>query len=386
MMTSLSKARTSRTLSIAAAVALALTAGTAMAEITIGVSIGATGPGASLGVHYKNAFELMPKTLGGEPVKFIILENASDATNAAKNANKLVTEDKVDALVGSNGVPQTLQMVQVAADSSTPLVTLSPVGVAPDKARWTFIIPQPTELMMDAVAKDLKKRNAKTVGYIGFSDGWGDLVLKATESHAAANGYKVTTNERYARADTSVTGQVLKVIASKPDAIVIGGSGTGGALPHVALRERGYKGPIYHNHGTVNTEFIQVGGKAVEGALAPTGPVVVADELPAGYATKKTGEDFMKRYVDRFKAGKNAFAGYSYDAYLLLDAAAPAALKKAKPGTQEFRNALRDSLENVKNVVGTHAVYSMSPTNHNGMDDRARVLVEVSNNNWKLVK
>jgi branched-chain amino acid transport system substrate-binding protein len=356
------------------------------ADITVGVSIAFTGPQASLGVHYKNAFDLMPKTLGGEPVKFIILDNAGDPTNAAKNGRKLVTEDKVDVIMGSNGVPQTLALAQIATESHTPMLTLSPVSLPPDNVYWTFIVPQPTELMMDAVAKDMKKRNIKTVAYIGFSDGWGDIVLKATESHMATAGYKIVTNERYARTDTSVTGQVLKIIAANPDAVMVGGSGTAGALPQIALRERGYKGPIYHNHGTVNAEFIKIGGKSVEGAIAPTGPVVVADELPAGYATKALGQDFMNRYESTFHLGRNAFAAYSYDAVLLVDAAVPVALKKAKPGTPEFRAALRDALENVKGVVGTHAVYTMTPANHNGMDDRARVLVEVKDGQWRLMK
>ena len=371
---------------IVAGLAAAVASNIAVAEITIGISIAATGPQASLGVHYKNAFELMPKTIAGEPVKFIILDNASDATNAARNGRKLVTEDKVDVLMGSNGVPATMALAQVATESKTPLVTLSPVSLSAENFSWAFIVPQPTELMMDAVAKDVKKRNLKTLGYIGFSDGWGDLVLKASESHAAAGGYKIVTNERYARNDTSVVGQVLKIMAANPDGVIVGGSGTGGALPQIALRERGYKGPIYHNHGTVNAEFIKVGGKLAEGAIAPTGPVVVADELPAGYATKALGAEFMNRYVAKFNLGRNAFAAYSYDAVLLVEAAAKEALKKAKPGTAEFRAAMRDALENVKNVVGTHAVYSMSSTNHNGMDERARVLVEVKDGQWRLMK
>ena len=371
---------------IGAGLATALLSNLATAEIVIGISIAATGPQASLGVHYKNAFELMPKTIAGEPVRFIILDNASDATNAARNGRKLVTEDRVDVLMGSNGVPATMALSQVATESKTPLVTLSPASPAPENFNWTFIVPQPTELMMDAVAKDVKKRNLKTLGYIGFSDGWGDLVLKASESHAAAAGYKIVTNERYARNDTSVVGQVLKIIAANPDGVIVGGSGTGGALPQLALRERGYKGPIYHNHGTVNAEFIKVGGKLAEGAIAPTGPVVVADELPDGYATKALGADFMKRYEAKFNLGRNAFAAYSYDAVLVVEAAAKEALKKAKPGTAEFRAAMRDALENVKNVVGTHAVYTMTPTNHNGMDERARVLVEVRDGQWRLMK
>lgn len=371
----------------ALALAGMVAAGSARAEITIGVSLGSTGPGASLGIHYKNAYQLMPKTLGGEPVKYIIIDDASDPTNAAKNARKLVSEDKVDALMGSNGVPSAIQMAQVAAEAKTPMMVLTPAILSPAVAHWSFIVPQTTELMMGAIAEQMKAKGIKTVGYIGFSDTWGDLVLKATEFHAKAAGYKVVTNERYARADTSVTGQVLKIIAANPDAVIVGGSGTGGALPHVALVEKGYKKPIYHNHGTVNAEFIKVGGKAVEGAVAVTGPLIVPEELPANFPTKAMSLDFTKRYEASFGAGsRNGFAGYAYDGYLLLNAAVPAALKKAKPGTAEFREALRASLENVKNLVGTHGVYNMSASNHNGLDERARVPVQVQNGSWKLMK
>jgi branched-chain amino acid transport system substrate-binding protein len=372
---------------LVAGAAAALAAGSAMAEITVGVSLGITGPGASLGVHYRNAYQLLPKTLGGEPVRFIILDDASDPTNAAKNARKLVAEDRVDALMGSNGVPSAVQMAQVAAEAKTPITVLTPANLAPEVLHWSFIVPQPTGLMMSAVAEQLRKNNVKTVGYIGYSDTWGDLVYKAIQDHAGKYGYKVVTNERYARADTSVTGQVLRIISANPDAVVIGGSGTGGALPHVALIERGYKKPIYHNHGTVNQEFIKVGGKAVSGAVAPTGPLVVPEELPAEFPTKKVSLDFTQRYEKAFGAGtRNAFAGYTYDAYLLLNAAAPEALKKAKPGTPEFREALRAALENVRNVVGSHGVYNMNPKDHNGLDERARVLVQVQDGAWRLMK
>ncbi len=377
-----------RRLSVVLSLAAAFAASSANAEVTIGVSLGATGPGASLGVHYKNAFTLLPKTLGGEPVKYIILEDGSDPTNAAKNARKLVTEDHVDALMGSNGVPSALQMIQVAAEAKTPMIALTPVSaLTPDKLHWTFVVPQPTELMIGAIADHMKAHKVKTVGYIGFSDSWGDLVLKALEFHAPTSGFKVVTNERYARADTSVTGQVLKIMAANPDVVVVGGSGTGGALPHVALVEHGYKGQIYHNHGTVNAEFIKVGGPKVEGAIAVTGPLIVPEELPASYPTKAVSTDFTKRYEAAFGTGsRNAFAGYSYDGVALLNAAVPVAIKKAKPGTPEFREALRAALENVKNVVGTHGVYNMTPANHNGVDERARVLVHVDKGTWRLLK
>jgi branched-chain amino acid transport system substrate-binding protein len=372
---------------IAALAVLAGLAGAAQAEITVGVSLGITGPGASLGVHYRNAYQLMPKTLGNEPVRYIILDDASDPTNAAKNARKLVSEDKVDVLMGSNGVPSAVQMAQVAAEAKVPMIILTPAVLSPQVLHWSFIVPQSTELMMGAIAQKLKAAGVKTVGYIGYTDTWGDLVYKAIESHAAASGFKVVTNERYARADTSVTGQVLRIMSANPDAVVVGGSGTGGALPHVALVERGYKKGIYHNHGPVNAEFIKVGGKAVAGAVAVTGPLVVPEELPDAYPTKKVSLEFTKRYESTFGAGtRNAFAGYAYDGMLILNAAAPEALKKAKPGTAEFREAMRAALENVRNVVGTHGVYNMNPKNHNGLDERARVVVQVENGAWHLVK
>ena len=377
-----------RRLFAALAVAGAFTATAANAEITIGVSLGSTGPGSSLGIPYKNAFQLVPKTLGGEPVKYIILDDESKPDNAAKNARKFASEDKVDAMMGSNGVPSAVAMIQVAAESKTPMIALTPVPpLAADRSHWTFVVPQTTELMMSAVVDRMKARGVKTVGYIGFSDTWGDLVYNALQTLAPSGGYKIVTNERYGRADTSVTGQVLKVMAATPDAVVVGGSGSPGATPHIALAERGYKGPIYHNHGTVNLPFIQTGKKNVEGAVAPTGALIVAEELPANFPTKAVSLDFVKRYESAFGAGsRNAFAGYSYDAVLLLNAAVPVALKKAKPGTPEFREALRSALESVKDVFGTHGVYSMSASNHNGLDERARVLVHVQNGQWRLMK
>ena len=376
-----------RTLLLATALTVGLAGAAVAQEVTIGLTMGTTGPGASLGVHYKNAFQLMPKTIGGYPVKFIMLEDKTDATEAAKNARQLITEDKVDALMGSVAVPSTTQIAQIAAELKTPLMALSPVALPPEKLEWTFVVPQSTTLMMSAVVDHMKAKGVKTVGYIGFSDSWGDIVLKSLDQAAGPAGIKIVSNERYARADTSVTGQVLKVMAGDPDAVVVGGSGTGGALPHIGLVERGYQKQIYHNHGTVNREFIKVGGKDVEGAIAPTGPLIVAEDLPADNPVKKVALDFVTRYEQTFGPGtRNGFAGYSYDGFLLLDAAVPVAAKKAKPGTPEFRQALRDALENVKNVVGTHGVYNMTPKDHNGLDQRARVLVRVENGEWRLLK
>ncbi|SEA86891.1 ABC transporter substrate-binding protein [Variovorax sp. YR216] len=359
----------------------------AVAQVKVGVITGATGPGASLGIPYKNTFTVLPKTLGGQPVQYIILDDATDPTNAVKLARKLVVEDKVDLLIGSSSVPAATAITDVAAELKTPQIALSPVGAAAAKNPWVYSIPQPASLMMGAVAEDMKARKVKRVAYIGFNDSWGDLVLSGLKANAEAAGITIVADERYARLDTSVAGQVLKVVASNPDAVVVGGSGTPGALPQMTLVERGYKGPVYHNHGIINKDFLRVGGKALEGAMAPTGPVMVAEQLPDSNPVKKTSLEFTKLYEGAFGAGtRNAFSAYSYDAYLLADKAVQEAMKKAKPGTPEFRQALRDALEQTKEVVGTHGVYNMSATDHAGVDSRARVLVRVENGDWKLVK
>ena len=365
--------------------ALAALAGGAHADLVIGVTVSLTGPGASLGVHYRNTFQMLPKTLGGQPVKVIVLDDASDPGLAVKNANKLITEDNVDVVMGSSSVPNNLAIAQVAAEMKVAQIALAPMSLPPDKGAWSFVVPQSIPLMVEGVVKHMQAQGAKTVGYIGFADSWGEGIEKAFVSLATPLGIKLVASERYNRTDASVEAQVIKILAARPDAVLIGGSGTPGATPALSLANRGYKGPLYGNHGMVNPDFIRVGGKSVEGLIAPTGPLVVVEQLPDSSPVKAVASGFVKAYDAAYGAqNRNAFAGYAYDAYLLVEKALPEALKSAKPGTPAFRSALRDALEKVREVVGTHGVYSMSATNHNGIDERARVMVKVENGAWKL--
>lgn len=361
-------------------------AGSAMAELTVGVIISTTGPGASLGVHYRNTFSMLPRTVAGEPVRYIVLDDASDTTAAVRAARKLTAEDQADIIMGSSSVPASLAIAEVAADTRTPQVALSPLTLPADKGTWSFVVPQSIPLMIAGVVQNMQARGVKSVGYIGFNDPWGEGIHKALLALAGSADLKVVANERYARTDTSVEAQVLKMLSAKPDAVLIGGTGTPGALPAIALANRGFKGPVYGTHGMVNPDFIRVGGKAVEGVIAPTGPLVVVEQLPDSHPVKAVAGTFTKAYDAAYGVqNRNAFAGYAYDANLLLEKALPAALKQAKPGSAAFRSALRDALESIKEAVGTHGVYNMSRADHNGMDERARVLVRVENGAWRLV-
>ena len=362
------------------------------AEIAVGFVTGQTGPGASIGIPYSRGIAASMAYLDaieGHKIRLIQMDDGGDPSASTRNARKLVEEEKVDLLIGTSGLPGSVAMAAVAAEQKVPFVSISPlpptVGRG-DGGFWALSIPQPPPLMVAAVVEQMQKAGIKSLGYIGFSDAWGDLVYGALSKAAAPVGIKILTDERYARPDTSVTAQTLKIIAARPDAVMTGGSGTPGALPFLALRERGFRGPIYGTHALINPDFVRVGGAAVEGVLAPTGPVIVAEQLPDSNPLKKMGLEFRAAHLKANNvASTDAFSAYSFDAWLIFADAAKRALAATPPGTPAFRAALRDELYRTKDLVGTHGVYTFNPDGNSGVDERARVIVTLEKGQWKLL-
>jgi len=375
----------------AAAVTAAGLAAPAFADINVGVTLSATGPAASLGIPEKNTFEILPTTIAGEKINWIILDDASDTTKAVTNTRKLITEDKVDLVIGSTITPNSLAMVDIVSEAEVPMISMAAsariVDPANPKTKWVFKTPQSDALMADAIAVSMKANGVKTIGYIGFSDAYGDGWLAEMKRSAQTAGIKVIAEEKYNRNDTSVTGQVLKLVAANPDAILIGAAGTPGATPQKELVARGYKGKIYQTHGVANPDFLRVVGKDGNGTLLPIGPMLVYEQLPDSNPLKKSGAEYITKYEAKYgKDSRSTFGGHAWDAYVLFANALPSALKKGKPGTKEFRLALRDALEAEKEVVGSHGVFTMSPQDHNGLDNRARTMIRIDNGKWVLVK
>jgi len=369
-----------------AGLALGLSITAARADITVGVTISATGPAASLGIPEKNTIAMMPATIGNEKVRYVLLDDGSDPSTAVKNARKLASEEKADLIIGSSTVPTSLAIIEVAAETHTPMLALAPLAPPADKRAWVFAPPQTNLLMASAVIEHMVKTGVKTMGFIGYNDAFGEGFWREVEPLAQKAGIRILASERYNRTDTSVTGQVLKLVSANPEAILIVGSGTPAALPQITLVERGYKGRIYQSHGAANRDFLRVGGKNVEGALIPVGPMLVAEQLPDGHPSKKVASDYVKAYESAYGAdSRSTFGGHTWDAGLLFQRAAVDALKKAKPGTAEFRAALRDAMENVKELAATHGVFNFSASDHKGLDGRAVVMVHVENGAWKLL-
>jgi branched-chain amino acid transport system substrate-binding protein len=371
-----------------ACVALAAAAG---AQVKVGVTVSATGPAASLGIPEKNTIALCAKSAGGKSIEYILLDDATDTTTAVQNTKKLIGENKVDAIIGSTTTPNSLAMIDVFSEGETPVISLASsiriIDPIDAKKAWSFKTPQTDVMMAGAILEHASANGVKTIGYIGFNDALGEAFFAEVDKAAVAKKIPLVANERFAPKDTSVTGQVLKLIAAKPDAIVIGASGTPAALPASALVERGYKGKVYFNHGVANNDFLRVGGKDVEGAFVPASPVIVAAQLPDSHPAKKRAEEYIKVYEASYGAGSvSAFGSYTWDACLELVNAIPVALKTAQPGTVEFRRALRDALEATKNLEVTNGAVNMSKTDHLGLDSRARVMVQIQNGKWVLQK
>lgn len=379
-----------RRILVLVSLALAL-AGPARAEIVVGFVTGATGPGASIGIPYARGIAAAlayQDRVKDQTIRLVQLDDASDPSASARLARKLIEESKVDLLIGTSGAPGTVAMAGVAAEQKVPMIAISPIPQLPpgEGGPWVISIPQPPPLMVAAVVDRMKQAGAKKVAYIGFSDAWGDLVYDALMKTAPAAGITIVTNERYARADSSVTAQTLKIVATHPDAVMTGGSGTPGALPFIALRERGFSGPIYGTHALINPDFIRVGGAAAEGVLAPTGPVIVAEQLPDANPVKAVGLAFRAAYQKANGAATtDGFSAYSFDAWLVFADAAQRALASAEPGTPAFREALRAALLSTKDVVGSHGVYTFTPASVFGTDERARVIVKLTKGAWTLV-
>ena len=362
----------------------------AYADITVGVTVSATGPAASLGIPEKNTVAMMPKTIAGQKINYIVLDDASDTTAAVANTRKLITESKVDIILGSTVTPNSLAMIDVVSEAQTPMISMAAsariIEPMDAKRKWVFKTPQNDIMMSLAIAEHMSKMGIKTVGFIGFSDAYGEGWSQEFSKAAGLKGLTVVASERFARNDTSVTGQTLKLMAAKPDAVLVAGSGTPAALPQKALKDRGYTGKMYQTHGVANADFLRVGGKDVEGTFLPAGPVLVADQLPASNPVRKAALVYVAAYeAINGKGTVSTFGAHAWDAGLLMTAAVPVALKKAKPGTPEFRAALRDAIEGLQEISGAHGIFSMSPNDHLGLDQRARVMVKIENGAWKYV-
>jgi len=379
-----------RTIALSATLLAMLGSAPASAQVKVGVVSSSTGPTALIGIPQKNTVALLPSKIGDLTVEYIALDDASDPTQSVTSFKKLISEEKVDALIGPSGSPNAMGVIQFAAESGTPM--LAPVGTAsvvlpmsPEK-KWVFKTTQNDDIIARALVEHMAGHGIKTAGFMGLNDAYGENWLKVFTGLAEKHNIKIVAVERYQRSDSSVTGQALKVFAANPDAVLIAGTGSAAVLPETTLAKQGYKGKYYQTHGAALPAFLKLGGKEVEGTILAASLMLVLDEIDDSNPSKKVAEDYIARYQEKYGEKPATFGANVYDAGLLLEKAIPVAAKSAKPGTKEFRAALRDALEQTKELVATQGVYNMTPEDHSGFDDRGRELITVKDGQWRLLK
>jgi branched-chain amino acid transport system substrate-binding protein len=352
-------------------------------EITIGISISTTGPAAALGIPERNALDFVVKEIAGVPLKLIVLDDGGDPTNATTNARRFVTESKADVIMGSSTTPPAIAVSNVANEAGIPHIGLAPFPITPERAKWSVDMPQPVPIMGKVLYEHMKAHNVKTVGYIGYSDSYGDLWFNDFKAQGVPMGMTLVDEERFARPDTSVAGQVLKLVAANPDAVLVGASGTAAGLPQTALRERGYKGLIYQTHGAASMDFIRISGPAAEGVIMASGPVMSPETQPDSALTKKPGLALNTAYEAKYGPNsRSQFAGHSYDAFKVLERVIPVALKTAKPGTPEFREAIRQAFMTEREIAASQGVYNFTDKDRYGLDDRSRIILTVKDGKY----
>ena len=375
-----------RPLRIVAAVLATVAAGAAQADITIGISLPLTGPASGLGIPMANYIKLWPKEIAGEKLNVIVLDDATDPTKGVNNARRFVTEDKVDIVMGSAATPVAVAMAPVVAESKTVQYAFSPAVLPAGADGWMFRLPQGNAVMAHAMIEHMKKNGVKTVGFLGYTDAYGESWLKDFQDQSSLlGGPKVIATERFARSDTSVTAQALKLTSANPDAMLVVASGSGAAMPEKAIVERGYKGKIYQTHAAATRDLMRIGGKDVEGTFVVSGPAVIPEQLAADHPSKALATDFVAKYEKVYGAGnRNQFAGHAYDAIVVLEKVIPVALKAGKPGTPEFRAAIRAATESMGRTPVAHGVLNYTKANHWGFTTETGLVLKVVNSDWKV--
>ncbi|MDD0812387.1 ABC transporter substrate-binding protein [Curvibacter sp. RS43] len=362
----------------------------AQAQIKVGVVSSATGPIALVGIPQKNTVPLLPTKVAGQTIEYIALDDASDPTASVSAIKKLINEDKVDALIGPSGSPNAMGVIQFVAEAGVPM--FAPVGTAAvvlpmtEQKKWVFKTTQNDDLIARALVQQMSQTGIKTVGFIGTADPYGDNWHKVFEGMATQAGIKLVSAERFQRQDTSLTAQSLKTLAAKPDAVLIAAPGSSSVLPQTTLFDQGYRGKVYQTHGAALPDFLKLGGKKVEGTILAASGMLVLDQMSDSNPSKKIASAYVAAYEKLHGSKPATFGANVYDAGLLLQAAIPAALKGGKPGTPAFRSALRDALEQVRELPATQGVYNLSAADHSGFDERGRELITVKNGQWTLLK
>ncbi|SMP47292.1 amino acid/amide ABC transporter substrate-binding protein, HAAT family [Desulfonatronum zhilinae] len=353
--------------------------------IKIGAILSATGPASFLGEPERNTLHMLQDQINeqggllGRPLEVIIYDDETEVNKAVSAANRLLSRDRVVAAIGATTSGNTLAVMPRFSSARIPLVSMAAAErIVKPINPWVFKTPQSDRHAVIKILEHAKLEEFGNIAILTVSDGFGQAGREVLQELLPAYGMNLVADEIYGPRDTDMTPQLTKVRGLNPDAIIVWGTNPG---PAVIARNRvqlGMQTPMYMSHGVASKRFIELAGEAAEGLILPAGRLAVADQLPEDHPQKALLLEYIQAYEARFNAEVSTFGGYAYDALMLI----VEAVNRAGEATPQ---AIRDNLEQVSGFVGTGGIFEMSPEDHNGLDERAFVMVRITNGDWELL-
>ncbi|MDO9632361.1 MAG: ABC transporter substrate-binding protein [Humidesulfovibrio sp.] len=351
----------------------------------IGAVLSVTGPASFLGEPEKNTLLMLQDELNakggveGRKVQIVIYDDESDVNKCVMAAKKLIENDKVAVVIGPSISGNTLAIAKFFAPAKIPLVSCSAAEkIVKPVDPWVFNTPQLDRHAVGKILMDAKKKGYAKLAILTVSDGFGQAGRAVLQELIPAQGLALVADEVFGPKDTDMSAQLTKIKGAAPDAIICWGTNPG---PAVVARNRAQLGittPLYMSHGVASKKFIELAGVSAEGLILPAGRLVAVSQVPDGNPQKALLTKYVADYTKKFGAAPSTFGGHAYDALMLVTEA-------VKMGKSFKPQDIRDNLEKIKAMPGTAGVYTMTPENHNGLDESAFVMVTIEKGEWKVV-
>jgi branched-chain amino acid transport system substrate-binding protein len=356
----------------------------AAAPVRIGALFAVTGPASFLGEPEKNTLELLVKEINtkggvkGTQVELVVYDTQGDATKAVQLANKLIKNDKVMAIIGPSTTGESMAVIPIAEKEQIPLISCAAgIKITEPVKKWVFKTPANDHVAAEKILNYAAKQKQKSIALLTVSDSFGASGREQLKTMAAKKGVAVVADEVYSPKDTDMTAQLTKIKAVKPDAIICWGTNPGPAVVTRNVKQLGIKTPLYMSHGVASKKYIELAGaEAAEGVVLPAGKLAIYDKLKKNDPQYKVLKEYDAAYKKAYGMEASTFGGYAYDGFHLLIEA----IKKG--GTTP--DQIRTGIEQQKKMVGVSGVYSLSATDHNGLDLSAFEMVRITKGDWVI--
>ena len=368
---------------------LCLLAGSAAAAepIKIGSFLSVTGGASFLGDPEKKTLEMYVEKINaeggvlGRSVELVLYDDGTKAKDALTFVKRLIQQDQVDVIVGGTTTGNTMAVIKEIDKAGMPFISLAGAGVIINPVKkWVFKTPHTDRLAVDKIFRDMKARGLSKLGLLSGSGGFDKSCRKNAQALAGNHGIDIVADETHGKGDTDMTPQLTKIKNTGGlDAFLYCGFGAPTSIAAKNYRQLGMSVPHYQTHGSASMRFVKGAGGAAEGVRLPAAALLVVDQLPDSHPQKAVASAYKSAYETRYKDSISTFGGHAYDGLFL-------AIEAIERAGSTDKAAVRTEIEKTANFIGVDGIFSMSPSDHLGLDENSLVMVEVANDAWKLVK